>query len=168
MKVKSQLIDAQIEQRSSSPTIKSEILYHTSNDWVETHDGANVKHLIGDTDEQSATISNNQSVAADVSGMLVDKTKFSRAIIHVAGRIRTDSAEYDGEGVLHLRHALDADSWSVDYNLWGDRLSNKWLGLVFTVTSAGQVQYTSENVAGSNYAGVLKFDIIKKFSVFSS
>ena len=34
-------------------------------------------------------------------------------------------------------------------------------GVTFTITSAGKLQYTSTNLAGANYSGIMKWNYIK-------
>ena len=116
----------------------------------------------------SFTLANNQVAAASVTNLIFNKTSLSYVIVAIAGRRRTDSGEYVGGGFLSARYAKDANTWSIDYDLSGDRESNLWLGLTFSITSAGQVQYTSSNIAGANYAGYLRFDILKSFVSFAT
>ena len=38
-------------------------------------------------------------------------------------------------------------------------------GVTFSITIAGQIQYTSTDIAGLNYAGTLKYNVRKTFGV---
>lgn len=64
MHVKSQLIEAQLEQRATAPTKKSEVLLNTaSSNQVQYYDGANAR-TVGNTD-QSQTLTNKTLVVAN-------------------------------------------------------------------------------------------------------
>jgi len=68
MKVKSQLIDAQLEARNSDPTKRGEIVYHTGDDEVKVGDGSGTKDLV--TKDDSQTLTNKTLTAPVLNGSL--------------------------------------------------------------------------------------------------
>jgi hypothetical protein len=68
MKVKSQLIDAQLEARNSDPTKRGEIVYHTGDDEVKVGDGSGTKSLV--TKDDSQTLTNKTLTAPVLNGAL--------------------------------------------------------------------------------------------------
>jgi len=62
MDVKSQLLHAQIEQRGSSPTKKSEIVYHTTDNEIQYCDNVGAKAVVTKTGTQTLT---NKTIDAD-------------------------------------------------------------------------------------------------------
>jgi len=60
------------------------------------------------------------------------------------------AAIYDPEG----------DAWSLTFTSQGDDA-----GVVFSITSAGQIQYVSDSYGGANYAGTLRVSHVKKLAL---
>lgn len=80
MKVKSQLVDAQLEQRSTAPTKKSEVLFNTTDGVMQYHDGTNVQTVAttaasADVTWKSFSITAGQS-ATDLTGETVDSADY--------------------------------------------------------------------------------------------
>jgi len=109
--------------------------------------------------QQSFTVANNQSSAANVTGL-----SFSSASV-TAVRVfyklyRSDSnGERQNVGHLFVQYLPTAASWTIV----DERISvftgsyTDAAGVTFTVTSGGQVQYTSDNMSGTGYSGSLTF-----------
>ena len=104
--------------------------------------------VTGDIGETSFSIANNQAAAADVTGLAFAN-----------GSVRSFSAQAyvfidatsDLFEVFELRGVQKSASWDLSVNSTGD------LSLVeFTITSSGQIQYTSATYAGF-VAGLMKF-----------
>ncbi len=93
------------------------------------------------------TMANNQSAAADVTALIFDKTLYRTARIRIDIRRKTDTAssEVRATHILSAIYNTQADTWSVTDSMDGDDD-----GVVFSITSAGQIQYTSTNITGSN------------------
>lgn len=108
--------------------------------------------------ETSATLANN-SAATDVVGLLFDKTLYTSALVNLELRRKTDSNEAVAVGTLALIYRTGIDEWEVVPALNGDG-GDDGAGVIFSVTSAGQVQYSSDNMAGTNYVGTFKFKAI--------
>lgn len=111
----------------------------------------------GDILETSFTVTNNQSTAADVSGLAFSTATVRSAFIEYS-IYRTSDTNTSGNaetGVILLVYDNSAST------------GNKWLisngpyvgdaGVSFTVTDAGQVQYTSTDIGSTNYSGTMKF-----------
>lgn len=108
------------------------------------------------------TIANNQSSAADVTGFGVFLTTEILAI-EFFFRIQrsTDSSNMVESGRCYLTWNSIEEEWEVSVSsVHGDA------GVVFEVNPTGEddeyeLQYTSDNLAGSSYAGNLKITDIK-------
>lgn len=94
------------------------------------------------------TAANNQSAATNVTGLSFANASYRNAKIII-------SVFIDATGDLAATYSLDAiqkaASWEMSQDYTGDAT-----GIVFTITSAGQVQYTSTNVSGYS-SSVFKF-----------
>lgn len=99
--------------------------------------------------ENSFTLANNQSAAADIEGLKVNSRAVSMAIVEfLVQRVTTST------GATEL---IEAGSFILSYNPtandWNISLTNinapDNSGVDFTVTALGQVQYTSTNITGT-------------------
>lgn len=100
------------------------------------------------------TVANNTSVAANVTGLLFNSTNVKGAKIVFDLHRKTDSAGADQTGEILLTHTGSA--WRIAVNSNFDDA-----GVTFSVTSGGQVQYVSTNMAGGSYVGTLRAKIIE-------
>lgn len=105
----------------------------------------------GDIGVTSATIANNQSSASNVSGLLFDSAVVRGATINytvyrTSTTIATPKAE---KGTIEVSY--DGSSWSLT------REATEDTGVTLTITSGGQVQYTSTDVGATSYSGTMKF-----------
>lgn len=105
--------------------------------------------------ETEATIANGQGGATDVTGLLLDSAEVGSAIISTEIRRKTDSNESVSVGHLLARYLEATSTWAIE-----DVLSGDASGVTFSITAGGQVQYTSDTLAGTNYAGTMKFKAI--------
>lgn len=105
----------------------------------------------GDINETSFSIANNQTTPADVTGLL-----FNPAVVRSFKTLI--SIEIDATADLFEAYELLAiyknGSWDMAQSATGDDS-----GVLFTITNAGQVQYTSQNYAGF-VSGSIKFRAI--------
>jgi hypothetical protein len=101
------------------------------------------------TESMSATILNNQASPISIAGLSFSGSTSGRFIYEI--RRSTDSATIECSGNVD---ALYIDStWQLsEYNRLGDDS-----GVVFSITSGGQIQYTSSNMSGSGYSGTITF-----------
>lgn len=102
----------------------------------------------GDINETSFSAANNQSVAADVTGLAFSNAavRSFQAIVSVVVDATTDLYEE-----FTLNGIQKGSSWSMRQSSGGDSS-----GFVFTITNAGQVQYVNNNYTGFSSA-TLKF-----------
>lgn len=93
------------------------------------------------------SLTNNQVAAANLTGLLFDKTLVRAAIITLDIRRKTDTAssEVRATHTVLAFYNTQADTWSI-----GDKLTGDDDGITLSITSAGQIQYTSSNIAGAN------------------
>lgn len=105
----------------------------------------------GDIGLTSATLANNQAVAANVSGLLFDVAvvrgaKIEYSIYRTSSTITTPKAE---KGTMEVSY--DGSTWSIL------RSATEDTGITFTISSTGQIQYTSTDVGSTSYTGTMKF-----------
>ena len=171
MKVKGQLERAQLENKTSdysAGTADGLIWNRTDTDDLRFDDGVKIQVLRTKDLETSFTVADNNASPASVTGLVFDKTVYSAARVEFALRRRDDGQEFTCIGHLNLIHAVDADAWDIGVEYVGDAITGLPCGVTFTITSAGQVQYISSNLAGANYAGYLRFDTVKRYAIFAS
>lgn len=110
------------------------------------------------------TIADNQVAASDVTGLLFSAASTHGGKVDVLLRRRDDTEERVLVGHINVLYNLDATSWDIITVLDGSVAS----GVTFTITAAGQVQYTSDSMGGANYFGELQFRKVVEFNTFSS
>jgi len=114
--------------------------------------------LIGQGGSQlQQAIANNQVAAANVVGLLIDKNTYKSAQIHFDIHRQTDSVNYDETGIIFVTYDPVLDSFELAVTSQFDDA-----GVVFSIAASGQIQYTSSNMAGTNYAGTARFTHILK------
>jgi hypothetical protein len=105
--------------------------------------------------ETTFTLANNQGAASNVTGLSFDSTSVKSAMIYCEVRRKTDSNEVISNGVLRVYYRDLTTTWELLNELGGDDD-----GVVFSITAAGQVQYTSSDLAGTSYTGKLTFKAV--------
>lgn len=103
------------------------------------------------------TINNNQSGAANVVGLTFAGSKGGR--FHFDIMRSTSGGNFSETGVGFVSFNSTTSVWNFTYDSKFDDA-----GVDLTITSGGQVQYTSDNMAGSGYACVMRVTGILKFS----
>lgn len=105
----------------------------------------------GDIAETSFSLANNQAVAADVTGLAFASgvVRSFKVLASVVIDATVDS--YESFEILGIQKGA---SYDIAVNSVGDDS-----GIVFSITSAGQIQYTSGNAAGF-VSGTMKFRAI--------
>lgn len=92
--------------------------------------------------EQYFPIVNNQASAANVDGLLFDGTKISYVSVDFfIQRFHSGSSSIQG-GTFTLSYNAKTAAWSISNG-------GPHAGVTFSITSAGQVQYTSTNIANT-------------------
>lgn len=104
----------------------------------------------------SFTLANNQSVAANVTGLLFDETEKRSGRIEYQIRL-TDDTPYE---------VLELGEFFVYYNeddgQWYGEYGQKNFGnssAVLSITTVGQIQYTTPNLTGGNPSLTLKYRV---------
>ncbi len=103
--------------------------------------------------QETQSILNNQTNTS-ITSLIYDKTLVIGAQVSYMVNRGTDTLaeKIQQIGTLVIRYDANTDDWFIaDGELQGDA------GTTFTITSGGQVQYTSSNLAGANYFGNIYF-----------
>lgn len=107
----------------------------------------------GDILTTSFTVANNIASATNITGLSFDTSVVRSAIVYYSiYRSTLTPTEVSECGQLILTYSSIANTWEMVQ--FGVGLS----GVNFTITTAGQIQYTSTNLIGSSYSGKLKFN----------
>jgi len=117
-----------------------------------------INNLVGPDDilQSTATINNNTTVSTSVTGLLFDPSSVRSAIVEYTVYRRTDASpsgfSEHGELVLLYDNDAPSDKWKIT------RQANSDSGVEFDINqSTGQITYTSSDIAGANYSGIMKF-----------
>lgn len=119
----------------------------------------------------SANIANNQSTPANIPGFKLPPTTIRTCTVEysiyrrILPPLATNYDEYVESGQLifmHKTYPLAGNgSWEIVRTNGGN--SGPDFGVEFTITSTGQVQYTSDNIdiapIGTGYSGLIKFRV---------
>jgi hypothetical protein len=108
----------------------------------------------GDIAPTSANIANNQSSVANVIGLSFDTSTVRGAIVEYSvyrNSTLAGATELVETGTMYLGYKSVAATWEIAI------VGSAGAGTTFSITNTGQVQYTSTNMTGSAYAGVIKF-----------
>jgi hypothetical protein len=103
---------------------------------------------------QTFTIANNQVSAANVTGLNFDSA--TDKFFNVQYRLfrRTATFSYAQAGKLRGVFNNDTSTW-----LMSDDYSGENAGVTFSITSGGQIQYTSSNITGASYLGIMEYKV---------
>ena len=102
----------------------------------------------GDIGETSFSAANNQSAAANVTGFSFSNSVVRSFSAHVSVFRDATSDLYESINILGVQKGSD---WDISISRVGDDS-----GIEFTITTSGQIQYTSTNLAG-HVASTIKF-----------
>lgn len=109
----------------------------------------------------SFTVANNQSSAANVTGLsfstsTVRGADISYTIIRTSSTTTTGAAEKGEMQIIYDAGAATNSKWQLIQDRVGDA------GVTFTITDAGQLQYTSTDIGSTSYSGTMKFTATTK------
>lgn len=99
---------------------------------------AGVASVPGDLSQTSFTAADNQSAAANVTGLAFANATVRSFVVQLSIIRNTTDAQYNLYGIQK------SASWEMTQDFTGDDT-----GLAFTITSAGQVQYTSTSTGST-------------------
>lgn len=118
-------------------------------------------------DEYNFALTNNLAVAASITNLRFDKSYTSQAVVDYVIQRWTTSVGLFQSGCFHAVYQPDTADWAlVPIGTAGPDVS----GITFTITAAGQVQYTSTNIAGTTKLSRIVFrvrEIAAKSSLYS-
>ena len=97
-------------------------------------------------------LTNNQSSAANVNGLLFSTASVRTATIEYTVYISTSTQELAESGTMIVTYKNTAATWGI---VQLSHLDDS--GVIFSITNSGQVQYTTTNIAGTGYSGKLTF-----------
>lgn len=100
---------------------------------------------------KSFSFTNNQAVAANVTGLLLDSSSEKAAVIEYV-IFRDGTADLFESGVIKAH--FNGTDWDHTLERQGDA------GVSFSITSGGQIQYTSTDNAGSS-AETITYQLLK-------
>ena len=148
--------------RANSPVLR------ITKDWFNSlrAAGAALEALLGPSLSYSAApvaLANNQVGAADVTGLLFDKTVYKTAMVIAEIRRKTADNEAVAHGKMSAIYRDNTDTWELVPTLDGDGPGDG-AGVTFSMNGE-QVQYVSDNMAGADYIGNLQFKILTSFGV---
>lgn len=105
--------------------------------------------------ETSVELGNGEGSPLDVTGLSFDGSLYRFAEVNYSIHRKTDTAssEVVAIGTMRLSWSEESSEWSMSE----ERSENKDTGITFSVTTGGQVQYTSTTIAGDNYEGTVRF-----------
>lgn len=107
----------------------------------------------------NTTIANNQSTAANVTGLSFSGATYRTVSIRYSIARATATVETNCQGELDMTYNTLAGTWSISNDA-----TNSNAGITFDVTNAGQVTYTSTNISGTGYVGTIRWSA-KTFGV---
>lgn len=100
--------------------------------------------------EQTFTLANDQSTAADIDGMVFNKIGVSVAFVeYLIQRVTTGTGatELVEAGLFIVSYNPTSEDWNL--NVVSENNPDD-AGVVFSINSSGQVRYTSTDVTGDN------------------
>lgn len=110
---------------------------------------------VDDILQTSFNIANNITSSSNVTNLLFNPSTVRSAQITYSIYIHTSTTELCETGTLYATYkngGTVGSKWSIGRVAYADDA-----GIRFTMTDSGQVQYTSSNVSGTTYTGVMKF-----------
>jgi hypothetical protein len=108
----------------------------------------------GDILQTPANINNNQIVATSIPGLSFDPTQVRAAIVEYSVyRVTTGvgATELVESGTMYPAYKSVAAVWDMPI------VGGQGAGVQFSILPSGQIMYTSSNMSGSNYSGLIKF-----------
>jgi hypothetical protein len=134
----------------------------TLSNQTDLQNALNAKANLPTIPETTFTIANNQSAAANVTGLLFSGATIRSAEIDVQFYINTTSTgatEMSARAKYQATYKTVAAAWDLTpLGVSGDvDASGNPAGVTLSITSAGQVQYTSGNTSGTAASSLIHF-----------
>jgi len=103
-------------------------------------------------------IINNQSTPLSITGFTLDSASYKSVQVFYEVFRKTSLSEMVANGWFKCIYKEETDSWDiVNGPFEGDESGGYPAGVLFSVTSSGQIQYVSDNMAGSSYESTAAF-----------
>ncbi len=148
------------------PTAGSLIGYNSGGTDLDKFTMADIASALNNdqlTTDNVASINNNETSGATVTGMVFALASYKTVIIDYTIKRRTTTTSYFATGILVLEYDQLTAAWSVtDFNYTGGH------GVVFSISGAGQVSYTSDNMGGASYASGFTWRVRRQWAAASS
>lgn len=112
-----------------------------------------IKSLIafGGDAQFSVAIANAQGGALPITGLIFDKVTIKAAVVAFNIERKTATQNVQETGTMYIGHDSADDIWRIsDISGLDDS------GVTFTITAAGQVEYTSDDLTGASYVGTVR------------
>lgn len=116
----------------------------------------------GGQTQLSFTVANNIGSPTNITGLLFDANVTKAAIVEYAISRKTDTASSEVFEVGQQRFIYDDVGLAWRSASGGSSFDDS--AVIFSITSGGQVRYTSSNISGANYVGTMKA-LIRKIKV---
>jgi hypothetical protein len=98
------------------------------------------------------TILNNQASPVNIAGLILDSSSYRTIRIFYEIWRKTDSNEVAANGSFVCTYSDSLSSWEMSPGSYEGDVH----GVAFEVEATGQVKYTSDNLAGTSYQGVVR------------
>lgn len=105
--------------------------------------------------ETQFVVANAQAVAASITGLLFDEAVYRSVEVRYTMERRSATQGYRQHGRLIATYEAFAGAWSIA-NIVDSGSSGPDTGVTFSITSGGQIQYTSDDVTGGTYVGKMR------------
>jgi hypothetical protein len=117
--------------------------------------GGNSEATVEENLNYEQSIANGQVSAADITYLALNKDVHVAAVVEYDITRKTDSAssEKRTNGKLRIVYRVQAGTWHLE----DEHSFDSDDGVEFSITSAGQVQYTSDTISGDNYVGTIRW-----------
>lgn len=104
----------------------------------------------------------NGATTSTVSEMLCVASSYKTYIIDYTIKRRTSTTSYNGSGKLICEYDERTTTWGItDVNFTSGH------GVNFTISSSGQVGYSSDTIGGASYVSALDWRIVERFAADS-
>lgn len=108
--------------------------------------------LISTGGTQGSIAIDNAAGPLDVTGLVFNSANITAARVLYHLERRTDSQDLMERGEMFIGFNNETNQWEIQTQSFGDDAE-----VVFSITAAGQVQYTSVNIVGTTYSGTLRW-----------
>lgn len=120
---------------------------------------SDIDAAIGAGTQLKVAVANNQA-ATNVTGLSVNKASYQAMFFQYTIYRATNSSNVAEIGQGFCVYNATTDAWAISKIAAGDDDS----GVTLSITSAGQVQYASDNMAGTGYTGYIRVSSIRKLN----